>query len=299
MNICCILAAAALYLFTPANPAVIHTADSEWEGVKMAARSLSEDFGRVTGENAAIGNNANVIVGTIGRSGIEKYLSRSEKKSLLGRREMYILKITKKGIVIAGSDKRGTIYGIYRLSKEIGVSPWYWWADVPVEHRDTISLKRAVMTEGEPGVQYRGIFLNDEAPALTSWVKEKFGGYNHEFYQKVFELLLRLKGNFLWPAMWNSAFYADDSLNSVMADKMGIIVGTSHHEPMCRSQKEWHPYNVAESKRAHEDSASASKRERWDYAVNADNLNKFWAGGVKRNKTTEDIVTVGMRGDGD
>ena len=117
------------------------------------------------------------------------------------------------GLIIAGSDKRGTIYGIYDLSEQIGVSPWYWWADVPVQHRDALFVKPGRYVQGPPAVKYRGIFLNDEAPALSGWVKEKFGNYNHQFYEKVFELLLRLKANYLWPAMWNNAFNEDDPLN--------------------------------------------------------------------------------------
>lgn len=284
----------------------------EYEGVKIAVDNLRKDIFSVCGKECTVTNTVHnkrcVIVGNIHSSYIRNLIQsgKIDKKQLAEKNEKYILQVVKnpmkdveEALVIAGSDKRGTIYGIYELSKQIGVSPWYYWADVPAKKHPVIGIKAGIYTDNEPAVKYRGIFLNDEWPSLGMWTTDTFGGFNHLFYQKVFELLLRLKGNFLWPAMWNSAFYADDSLNSVMADKMGIIVGTSHHEPMCRSQKEWHPYNVAESKRAHEDSASASKRERWDYAVNADNLNKFWAGGVKRNKTTEDIVTVGMRGDGD
>jgi len=132
-------------------------------------------------------------------------------------------------------------------------------------------------------VKYRGIFLNDEAPALTGWVREKFGNYNHQFYEKVFELLLRLKANYLWPAMWNNAFNDDDPLNPKLADEYGIVMGTSHHEPMMRAQQEWKRYG----KRA------------WDYAVNEDVLRAFWAEGVRRNREYENIITLAMRGDGD
>ena len=145
-----------------------------------------------------------------------------------------------RGLVIAGSDKRGTIYGIYDLSEQIGVSPWYWWADVPVEHKDALYVKAGRWVQGEPAVKYRGIFLNDEAPSLSGWAKEKFGGFNHQFYEKVFELLLRLKANFLWPAMWDNAFDEDDPLNPTLADEYGIVMGTSHEEPMMlRAKQEW------------------------------------------------------------
>lgn len=260
----------------------------EWQGVKWAVENLSEDFARVTGRRAPITGRpagATIIIGTIGREGfIEDYLSPEDLSSLQGAREKYILKASGDGkVIIAGSDKRGTTYGIYALSAAIGVSPWYWWADVPSVHRDRIYILNGSYTEGEPKVYYRGIFLNDEAPALTGWVNENTDGYKSGFYRRVFELLLRLKGNFLWPAMWDAAFYDDDPLNMYYADEMGIIMGTSHHEPCARAQKEWHRYGSGP----------------WDYNKNRRELMDFWRGGIERMKDTEDVVTIGMRGDGD
>ena len=260
----------------------------EWQGVKWAVENLSEDFARVTGRRAPITGRpagATIIIGTIGRRGfIEDYLSPEDLASLQGAREKYILKAPGDGkVIIAGSDKRGTTYGIYALSAAIGVSPWYWWADVPSVHRDRIYILNGSYTEGEPKVYYRGIFLNDEAPALTGWVNENTDGYKSGFYRRVFELLLRLKGNFMWPAMWDAAFYDDDPLNMYYADEMGIIMGTSHHEPCARAQKEWHRYGSGP----------------WDYNKNRRILMDFWRGGIERMKDTEDVVTIGMRGDGD
>ena len=260
----------------------------EWQGVKWAVENLSEDFAKVTGRRAPITGRpagATIIIGTIGREGfIEDYLSPEDLSSLQGTREKYILKASGDGkVIIAGSDKRGTTYGIYALSAAIGVSPWYWWADVPSVHRDRIYILNGSYTEGEPKVYYRGIFLNDEAPALTGWVNENTDGYKSGFYRRVFELLLRLKGNFLWPAMWDAAFYDDDPLNMYYADEMGIIMGTSHHEPCARAQKEWHRYGSGP----------------WDYNKNRRELMDFWRGGIERMKDTEDVVTIGMRGDGD
>ena len=260
----------------------------EWQGVKWAVENLSEDFARVTGRRAPITgrpSGATIIIGTIGREGfIEDYLSPEDLSSLQGAREKYILKASGDGkVIIAGSDKRGTTYGIYALSAAIGVSPWYWWADVPSVHRDRIYILNGSYTEGEPKVYYRGIFLNDEAPALTGWVNENTDGYKSGFYRRVFELLLRLKGNFMWPAMWDAAFYDDDPLNMYYADEMGIIMGTSHHEPCARAQKEWHRYGSGP----------------WDYNKNRRILMDFWRGGIERMKDTEDVVTIGMRGDGD
>ena len=151
----------------------------------------------------------------------------------------------------------------------------------------TYIYKKGVYTDGEPAVRYRGIFLNDEAPCLTTWVKNTFGTEygNHEFYAKVFELILRLKGNLLWPAMWGWAFYADDELNSKTADEMGVIIGTSHHEPMARNHQEW--------------ARNRDKYGKWNYNTNQEVLDKFFKEGIERRQGTEDIVTIGMRGDGD
>ena len=169
----------------------------------------------------------------------------------------------------------------------MGVSPWYDWADVPIEHHDSIFVNKGIYTDGEPAVRYRGIFLNDEAPCLTSWVKNTYGtGYgDHRFYQRVFELVLRLRGNMMWPAMWGWAFYADDAENEKTADEMGVVMSTSHHEPMARNHQEY-----------------ARNRKGWgpwNYQKNKANLQKFFREGIERMKGTEQIVTIGMRGDGD
>ena len=167
------------------------------------------------------------------------------------------------------------------------MSPWYDWADVPVVQRKNLYIQRGEYTAGEPAVRYRGIFLNDEAPCLTGWVKHTYGtNYgDHRFYARVFELILRLRGNFMWPAMWSWSFYADDPENSRTARDMGIIMGTSHHEPMARNHQEW-----------------ARKRRQygvWDYATNQKVLDRFFREGIERAKDTEDLITIGMRGDGD
>ena len=206
---------------------------------------------------------------------------------LKGKREKFIITLTDGQLVIAGSDRRGTIYGIYELSQQMGVSPWYDWADVPIEHHDSIFVNKGIYTDGEPAVRYRGIFLNDEAPCLTSWVKNTYGtGYgDHRFYQRVFELVLRLRGNMMWPAMWGWAFYADDPENEKTADEMGVVMSTSHHEPMARNHQEY-----------------ARNRKGWgpwNYQKNKANLQKFFREGIERMKGTEQIVTIGMRGDGD
>lgn len=282
--------------------------DNDNIAVKLAARNLASDFQKVCDANVSItssDSDARIIAGTIGKSAAIDQLVKSGKidaRALNGKVEKYILNIIDGKLVIAGSDRRGTVYGIYELSRQIGVSPWYYWMDVPVKKQKEVYVRNGIYTDGEPAVRYRGIFLNDEAPCLTSWVKNTFGTEygDHRFYEKVFELVLRLKGNYMWPAMWSWAFYADDPLNMKTADDMGIMMGTSHHEPMCRAQKEWH--NHTDDPNAEPQDMASRKDEgkhEWNYATNKDELDKFWFGGVERNKHTEDIITIGMRGDGD
>ena len=286
--------------------------DNDNVAVKLAAKNLASDFQKVCDANVTVSSsdsNARIIAGTIGKSAAIDKLVKNGKidpKTLNGKIEKYILIIVDGKLVIAGSDRRGSVYGIYELSRQIGVSPWYYWMDVPVKKQKEIYVKNGTYTDGEPAVRYRGLFLNDEAPCLTSWVKNTFGtNYgDHRFYEKVFELVLRLKGNYMWPAMWSWAFYADDPLNMKTADDMGIMMGTSHHEPMCRAQKEWH--NHSDDPNADSQDLASRKKEgkdegnhEWNYATNKNNLDKFWYGGVERNKHTEDIITIGMRGDGD
>ena len=257
--------------------------------VQLAAANLQKDFEMVTGSKPAISEaKPRILIGTVGvNPQIDQWVKQGVLSNLKGKTEKYLIKTIDGQLVIAGSDKRGTVYGIYELSRQIGVSPWYFWADVPTEHHTLLYIKEGEFTDGEPAVRYRGLFLNDEAPCLTSWVKNTFGtDYgDHRFYEKVFELILRLKGNYLWPAMWGWAFYADDPENLKTADAMGVMMGTSHHEPMARNHQEY-----------------ARNREgwgAWNYKTNKENLDRFFREGIERAKGTDDIITIGMRGDGD
>ena len=227
-------------------------------GVLRVLRILAADLRAVTGTTPAVvtGSTAPqgsmVIVGTVGRSRLVDRLVRDGKldvRAIAGKRETFLIQPlgrplpgVERALVIAGSDKRGTIYGMLDLSAEIGVSPWHWWADVTPEPRTSLYVLPGLHTRGEPKVRYRGIFINDEAPALAGWVKEKFGDFNARFYERVFELILRMKGNFLWPAMWGHAFYDDDTASAALADEVGVVIGTSHHEPMTRAHDEWRRY---------------------------------------------------------
>ena len=277
----------------------IYLDSAEWPGVLHAATNFVSDVQQVTGQAPEIIHGVSgkdqdiVLIGTIGRSpAIDKLIA--EKKldvsSVRGHWEMSVTKIVehpmpgvRSALVIAGADKRGTVYGIYDLSEQIGVSPWAWFADVPVAHKEDLYISAGTYIQPEPSVKYRGIFLNDEAPALTNWTKEKFGGYNSKFYSHVFDLLLRLKANFLWPAMWNNAFATDDPLNAKLADEWGIVMSTSHEEPMMRAEKEWTWGNYGT----------------WDYNTNAKAIDDFWTKGLERDKNYEQVITLGMRGAND
>ena len=279
------------------TPLLIESNDHK--GVIRALKDLQTDIGKVTGNKPDVvyddlpSADEIVIVGTLGKSSVIDKLADNGKlnvDSISGKWEHFLIQVVEnpmegvdKALVIAGSDKRGTIYGIYDVSEQIGVSPWYWWADVPIEHKEALYVKPGVYSQG-PDVKYRGIFINDEAPALRNWAKEKFGGLNHEFYKHVFELILRNKGNYLWPAMWlPTAFADDDPENPRLADEYGVIISTSHHEPMMRAHHEWYRFGGGE----------------WNYETNKEKLQEFWRGGIERMNDYESVVTVGMRGDGD
>jgi O-glycosyl hydrolase len=278
---------------------------NDWTGVQRAAGDLRVDVQRVTGISPALStagaatppSSHPVIIGTLGKSAVIDSLVASGKLDavdLTNKWESFVITTISQplagvdqALVIAGSDKRGTIYGIYELSEQLGVSPWHWWADVPVKTRTNAYIVPGRFASGEPVVKYRGIFINDEAPAFTGWAAAKFGGVKQGVYTNVFNLLLRLRANYLWPAMWSNAFNEDDPADPVLADQYGIVMGTSHHEPMLRAQQEWSRHK------------SQYGNGQWDYLTNEAGLKAFWTDGIARNKNYESLVTVGMRGDGD
>jgi len=277
----------------------------DYEGVKLAAGNLQKDIKSVTqvepvlsiGEVPAA--TKMIIIGTIGKSPIIDQMIENGKldvTDVTGRWETFALQTVENPIdgvesalVIVGSDQRGTIFGIYDLSEQIGVSPWYFWDDVPPLQRNALYVLPGSHTKGEPAVKYRGIFINDEAPALSGWVSRTYGTstFNRKFYEKVYEVMLRLKANYLWPAVWGKAFAEDDIKNHETATKYGIIMGTSHEAPMMRGIEEWNrnPKGTGE----------------WRYSTNAPAIRDYWRYGIQRmvNEGFEGIVTLGMRGPGD
>ncbi len=297
--------------------APLFVSSNDYPGVIRAFKDLQTDIGKVTDVTPELFNDRVlksrkiIIAGTIGKSKVIDNLIKTKKieiKDISGKWETFLIQVVKRplpgvkmALVIVGSDKRGTIYGIYEVSKQIGVSPWYWWADVPVKHSNALYVKPGRFIQGSPSVKYRGIFLNDEAPDLTNWIAAKYGmaeprtdppvprdvaKYGREFYTKLFELILRLKGNYLWPAMWNNAFNEDDPENPRLADEYGIVMGNSHQEPMLRAQKEW-------------DRRYLKTLGTWNYDKQPDILEAFWREGIRRNRNFESIITIGLRGAND
>ncbi len=293
----------------------IIASSADWAGVKRAAAELRDDFKRVCALSPSLvydeipsGIAGAIIIGTLGRNPLIDGLVSSgtiSAESVEGHWEAFRLTLVDKpfpgvprALVVMGADKRGAIFGIFEISRAIGVSPWHFWADVPIRRADALYALPKTDFVMAPAVKYRGIFLNDEYPALTRWVANKFGpakglpdrpapedvaNYGKEFYTKIFDLLLRLRANYLWPAMWNNAFNEDDPDNARLADEYGIVMGNSHQEPMLRAQKEWD--------RRYLDSVG-----HWDYSSHPELLEAFWREGVERNKDYESIVTIGLRG---
>lgn len=285
-------------LVSKGKTASILVSDKDFSGILKVVGHLENDIFKVSDRHPkrikkiAEAEEFVVIIGTFGKSEMIDQLVKRGKidgNQFQGKWEKFTTQIVenpfkgiKKALVIAGSDKRGTIYGIYDLSNQIGISPWYFWADVPVKKQSELHVLPGIHSQGEPKVKYRGIFINDEAPALSGWAFEKYGGFNSKFYDTVFELILRMKGNYLWPAMWGRMFYIEDPQNAVLADEYGIVMGTSHHEPLTRAHAEWGKSNG-----------------KWDFNTNSEALIQFWKDGIKRMGNKETIVTIGMRGDGD
>lgn len=283
----------AFPLVTADKAATLCVSPSDWKGVMRAVGDLAKDIREVTGvtprlQKADKPAPRSVIIGTIGHSPLIDGLvakGRLDVSAVKGQWESFTIQTVDDCLVVAGSDKRGTIYGVYDLSEKIGVSPWYWWADVPVRKSPSLYVVKGVYTQPSPKVKYRGIFINDEWPSFGGWATAKFGGLNSKMHAHLFELLLRLKANYFWPAMWDTAFNEDDPVNPQLADEYGIIMGTSHHEPMMRAHKEY-----------------TRRREQvgaWDYATNKARLDQFFREGLERNKRFENVITIGMRGDGD
>ena len=288
---------------------------SAFPGVIRVTEKVAHDVELVSGKKPQIlvekeipetlessGEDWTIIAATKGKSSFLKKLEEAgsaELKELELKRDCYawifpeIKNRTKSNLlVIAGSDKRGTIYGLFHLSEMLGVSPFVDWCGLMPPKQEKIELREDMACiSKEPSVRYRGFFINDEWPAFGNWCNHNFGGFNAKAYDHVFELLLRLKGNYLWPAMW-SARFADDGpglLNAELADEYGIIMGMSHHEPCLRQGEE---YKYLRGK-------NSVYGDAWNFRTNREGITKFWEDGLKRSGKFENVITVGMRGEAD
>ena len=288
---------------------------SAFPGVIRVTEKVAHDVELVSGKKPQIlvekeipetlessGEDWTIIAATKGKSSFLKKLEEAgsaELKELEQKRECYawifpeIKNRTKSNLlVIAGSDKRGTIYGLFHLSEMLGVSPFVDWCGLMPPKQEKIELREDMACiSKEPSVRYRGFFINDEWPAFGNWCNHNFGGFNAKAYDHVFELLLRLKGNYLWPAMWSARFADDgpDLLNAELADEYGIIMGMSHHEPCLRQGEE---YKYLRGK-------NSVYGDAWNFRTNREGITKFWEDGLKRSGKFENVITVGMRGEAD
>lgn len=286
--------------------------EDAFEGVKRIADTVADDVCLVTGVKPAIlsekewesglhGQKA-VLCATLGHSALLERLRETgalDVDKICGKREVFAIRLLEKPLpgieellVICGSDKRGTIYGMFTLSEYIGVTPLVFWGDAPVAKRQDIEIgPDIVCTAKEPSVRFRGFFINDEWPCFGSWVTSHFGDFNAEAYKYVFEFLLRMKGNYLWPAMWSASFPLDGpgSANEELADIYGVVMGYSHHEPCLRASEEWDKVRGEGSRYGNE----------WNFYTNEKGLTNYWEDALKRSGKYENIITIGMRGERD
>jgi hypothetical protein len=302
----------------PLVSAPIVVSAGDYAGVLRVADDLRGDLHRVTGAEPAVLHDElpardPIILGTIGKSPlIDRIIARGklDVDGVRGRWETTVEQVVdhplpgvRRAFVIAGSDQRGTIYGAYDLSRNIGVSPWTFFDDVPVAHQDALYARPGRHSQGTPAVKYRGFFLNDENPATGTWAPGYFGpgkapgypgGLNAAYYAKVFETMLRLKANYLWPAVWGRAFAEDDPANQATATFYGVVMGTSHEAPMMRGIEEW-------NRHAFNGSDPYGGNGVWSFRTNPDAIKAYWRDGAERMAAegTEGVITLGMRGNGD
>lgn len=296
-------AAGSLPLVAGGQSTPIYFSSNDATVISLAASALRDDVQRVTGlipllsSNLPAATSNAIFIGTIGKSTLIDGLIAAGKinvGSIQGQWESYLVTVVtnpmagvSRALVIVGSDRRGTAFGVFGLSEAMGVSPWYWYGDVPVTQRAALYVGAGAYTEPSPGVKYRGIFLNDEDWGLNPWSEQTFdpsGQIGPTTYARIFELLLRLHANYIWPAMHDvtKAFYTVPG-NRDIADNYAIVIGTSHHEPMLRNTSEYNTTTLGA----------------YNYWTNRANIYNFWEQRVIETATNENTYIVGMRGIGD
>lgn len=282
-----------------------HAAD--YKGLKHVAKILAGDILTVTGKEPEIveqiQNVPQIVAATKGTSDILAKWEEEKKIDLSvleGKREVFMVQLIEEDgaekLVIVGTETIATLYGLYYISENIGVSPWVYWADVvPAPKKEIVFDKSICTVSKEPSVRYRGFFMNDEWPSLGNFVMHTFGDFNEFFYEKVFDLLLRLKGNYFWPAMWSASLPLDGSEDPLailkLGTELGITIGQSHHEPLTRASEEWDKVKT--------DMNNIGYGKDWNYYTNKEGLYRYWEDGMKRDKDFKHMITIGMRGERD
>lgn len=282
----------------------VDKASGDVSGLNHVAQKIKADIELVTGVSPSLDGELTdgfqIVAGTIGSSPVIDGMIADGKldvKAIQGKRECYALRPVENKLVVVGTETVATLHGMYHISEKIGVSPWVYWADVMPKKQDEIVFGDDIEFTGkEPSVKFRGFFMNDEWPSLGNFVMNTFGDFNVKFYDAVFDLLLRLKGNYFWPAMWSASLCLDggedDPLANVkLATDLGITIGNSHHEPLMRSSEEWDKVKT--------DTNNVGYGKDWNYYTNGEGLYRYWEDGVERNKGFKHMITIGMRGERD
>ena len=280
----------------------IDPASVDYKGLSIIAETFVSDVKEVTGLDMPLVDKVTehcIIAGSIGNcDAIDRMIAEGKLSvSDIERKfEVFKIEVVDGNLIVAGSEKIAVIYGLFHLSEKMGVSPWIYWGDVKPVKRDEVVFKDISFTSKVPSVKYRGFFMNDEWPCLGNFVMNTFGDFNAKFYRKVFELLLRLKGNYFWPAMWSASFPLDGGDgnplgNMELADALGLTTCFSHHEPMTRASEEW---DKVKSKTNGEGYGAD-----WNYYTNGEGLYKYWEDGLERDKHLRNMITIGMRGERD
>lgn len=282
----------------------VDKASGDVSGLNHVAQKIKADIELVTGVSPSLDGELTdgfqIVAGTIGSSPVLDGMIADGKldvKAIRGKRECYALRLVENKLVVVGTETVATLHGMYHISEKIGVSPWVYWADVMPKKQDEIVFGDDIEFTGkEPSVKFRGFFMNDEWPSLGNFVMNTFGDFNVKFYDAVFDLLLRLKGNYFWPAMWSASLCLDggedDPLANVkLATDLGITIGNSHHEPLMRSSEEWDKVKT--------DTNNVGYGKDWNYYTNGEGLYRYWEDGVERNKGFRHMITIGMRGERD
>lgn len=277
---------------------------TDYRGLCHVAEKLQEDIFLVTGVKPTLDtewtNDFQIVAGTLGANPTVDDMIAAGKldvSQIQGKRECYAIYLVDNKLVVVGTETVATLHGMYHISEKIGVSPWVYWADtVPAKRESIVFGEEIVFSSKEPSVKFRGFFMNDEWPSLGGFAFNTFGDFNVKFYDKVFDLLLRLKGNYFWPAMWSASLALDGSpedplANIKLATDLGITIGNSHHEPLMRSSEEWDKVKMDEN--------NVGYGKDWNYYTNGEGLYRYWEDGVERNKDFKHMITIGMRGERD